>query len=146
MISADDLVTLIEDQQVNRSLEGFQLPEPMQFWKITDIQSGAVLMQSNLTWYCVQYCSDRIRAYTSEFKLARDIPYLALLSWAKWCLLWEFWLILTALYCHCTAHIFSFFSDQGVQPRALTKFPDYSLTIWCFSLTTRQNIDVSLLP
>ena len=25
-------------------------------------------------------------------------------------------------------------------------FPDFSLTIWCFSLTTRQNIDVSLLP
>ena len=89
-------------------------------------------MQSNLTWYCIQYCSDRIRAYTSEFKLASDIPYLALLSWAKWCLLWEFWLILTALYCHCTAHIFSFFLTLDMLIFVLFWFghTDFSIFFW----------------
>ena len=35
---------------------------------------------------------------------------------------------------------------QGVQPWALTKFPDISLTILWFSLTMRRIIDISLLP
>ena len=35
---------------------------------------------------------------------------------------------------------------QGVQPWALTKFPDFSLTILRFSLTMRHIIGISLLP
>ena len=36
--------------------------------------------------------------------------------------------------------------SQGVQPWALTKFPDFSLTILWFSLTMRHIIGISLLP
>ena len=36
--------------------------------------------------------------------------------------------------------------QQGVQPWALTKFPDFSLTILWFSLTMRHIIGISLLP
>ena len=38
------------------------------------------------------------------------------------------------------------FYAQGVQPWALTKFPDFSLTILWFSLTMRHIIGISLLP
>ena len=38
------------------------------------------------------------------------------------------------------------FGQQGVQPWALTKFLDFSLTILWFSLTMRHSIGISLLP
>ena len=52
----------------------------------TKAYSGAVIMQSNISWYYVQHYSDSDK-HKSDFQLTEDTPYLALMGeiWGVCC-------------------------------------------------------------